>query len=174
MKSLMRVLVITAASFAPAGLDALEQDDWPFADVCEECSPEETQSYSIRCQDNRLQIESRIVKDGNSRRTKSLRVLLDGKELTHERLDMVRHAFFSDPILLDVGMSCSDPNGFGVGIRYRWRVSNPRVDSPPVHSCGRVFLFVTPRDGNRVEVSRAKAYPAVQVDTHLGRGWLCF
>lgn len=174
MKSFIQVVVITAAFVTPGVLDAQEQEEWPYADVCERCSPEVTQSYSIRCQENMLRIESRIVTDGKGRRTKSLKVLLDGKELTQERLDMVRHAFFSDPILLDVDMGCPDPNGFMVGIRYRWRVSNPSVDSPPTHYCGRVFLNVTPRDGNRVEVSRAKAYPAVQVDTNLGRGWLCF
>jgi len=173
MKSLMQVVFITAASIMPAGLDA-QEEGWPFSDVCERCSPEETRSYSIRCQENKLQIESRIVTDDGGRRTKSLKVLLDGKELTHEKLDMVRHAFFSDPIFLDVGMSCADPNGFRVGIRYRWRVGNPNADSPPMHACTRVFLIVAPRDGNHVDISRAKSNPAVLVDTHLGRAELCF
>jgi hypothetical protein len=170
-----QVLAVSAFSLLSIGALAQEPERYPFVDGREGDSPEKTQSYSIRCQENILQIESRIVTAADLKRTKSLKVLLDGKELSDEKLDMVRHAFFSDPVLLDVHLWCSEPNGFLVNIRYRWRVSNPRSDSPPAHYCTGVSLLVVPREGNRIEVRRVgNPRPAVPVDLIEGRVNMCF
>jgi len=175
MRTKTQVLAVSAFSLLSIGAFAQESERYPFVDGHEGDSPEKTQSYSIRCQENTLRVESRTVTDANLKRTKSLKVLLDGKELPDEKLDMVRHAFFSDPVLLDVHLWCSEPNGFLVNIRYRWRVSDPRSDSPPLHYCTGVSLLVVPREGNRIEVRRVgNPRPAVPVDLIEGRVMMCF
>ena len=175
MRTKTQVLAVAAFSLLSIGALAQESERYPFVDGHEGYSPEKTQSYSIRCQENTLRIESRTVTDANLKRTKSLKVLLDGKELPDEKFDMVRHAFFSDPVLLDAHLWCSEPNGFLVNVRYRWRVSDARSDSPPAHYCTGVSLLVVPREGNRIEIRRVgNPRPAVPVDLIEGRVMMCF
>lgn len=141
----------------------------PFVDGFASDPAESSQIYSIRCQENTLRLESRIDTDSNLRRTKLFKLILDGQELNDERLDLVRHAFFSDPVLLAVELGCPEPNGFRAFIRYRWRAASARLDSTPGHWCTAVRLFVVPRDSNRIDIERTANFPSLPVDLGEGR-----
>lgn len=143
--------------------------DGPFVDGFASDPSESSQSYSIRCQNNTLQLESRIETGANLKRTKTFKLMLDGRELNDERLEMVRHAFFSDPVLLAVELGCPAPNGFSVFMRYRWRAASGRLDLAPYHWCTAVRLLVVPRDGNRIYVERTANFPSLPVDLGEGR-----
>jgi hypothetical protein len=170
-----QVLAVLAFSLLSIGAFAQEPEQYPFVDGRPGDPSEEIKSYSVLCKENTLQLESRVVMDANLRRTKSFKVLLDGSELQDENLEILRHAFFSDPVLLDVHLDCNGTYGISANVRYRWRVSDPRSDSDPRHYCTGVILIVLPREGNRIEVRRiGNPRPAVPVDLIEGRVNMCF
>lgn len=175
MRTKTQVLAVSAFYLLSIGAFAQEPERYPFVDGRLGDPSEAIKSYSVRCKENTLQLESRIVIDANLRRTKSFKVLLDGNELQDEKLEILRHAFVSDPVLLDVHLDCNGTYGISANVRYRWRVSDPRSDSDPRHYCTGVVLIVLPREGNRIEVRRVgNPRPAVPVDLIEGRVMMCF